>query len=99
MSYTFARSLIRTPESIFAEEVVNDGEWFPADFDQPHRVNLNLQWKMSPTASMQFNFTFRSGRPISFPTEAYGIEEIVVSNFSPPDNTNCSLRPFIFLYS
>ncbi len=81
-SYAYSRSEIRTPSS-FAEERLNEGQWFPADFDQPHRVVLALKWKMSPISSMQFNFTYRTGRPISVPTGTYGINEIVVSNFSP----------------
>lgn len=82
LSYAFSRSLLRTPDA-FPSEIVNEGEWFPSNFDQPHQVNLVLKRQTNPIHSFTFNFTYKSGRPFTIPTSNYSVSGIVVSHYSP----------------
>ncbi len=79
-SYTFARSLQRTPDA-FPSEIINSGDWFPSNFDQPHQVNLVLKHNMNPIQSITLNFTYRTGRPYTIPTSNYSVGGIVISHY------------------
>lgn len=81
MSYTYARSLQRTLDA-FPSEIINAGDWFPTNFDQPHQVNIVLKHDMNPIQSITFNFTYRTGRPYTIPTSNYSVGGIVVSHYS-----------------
>lgn len=81
LSYTFARSLQRTPDA-FPSEIINSGDWFPTNFDQPHQINLLLKRDINPVQSFTFNFTYRTGRPYTIPTSNYSVGGIVISHYS-----------------
>jgi hypothetical protein len=65
-SYTYSRTFRRviTP---FEEEIVNDGEWYPANFDKPHDLTLIGNYKLATNASFSATFSYSTGRPVSFP--------------------------------
>ncbi|MEM7655553.1 MAG: TonB-dependent receptor [Bacteroidota bacterium] len=65
-SFAYARAFRRTqdnPENIS----VNNGAWFPADFDSPVSFNLSARWRPQPAKTLAINFLYRTGRPISVP--------------------------------
>ena len=80
-SYTYARSLAKVVGPS-AEETVNAGRWFPANFDKPHQVNLISRLQLNPTNSFTFNFTYSTGRPISIPVSSYRLGNAAFANFS-----------------
>lgn len=66
VSYTYSRALRRvlTP---FEEEIINDGNWFPANFDKPHDLTLIGNYKLASNVSLSGTFFYSTGRPVSFP--------------------------------
>lgn len=70
VSYTYARSLVRV-ESPFPEEQVNDGAWYPANFDKPHDLTVVANFQITRRWSVSSNFTYSTGRPITFPIAQY----------------------------
>ena len=80
-NFTWSRSLIRT-QSIFPEEQINGNFWFPANFDQPHQLNLSLRHQINPVHALNLNFTYRTGRPISAPVATYVQGFTVIPNYS-----------------
>lgn len=90
INYTWSRSLNRTVPS--AELRINQGKWFPASFDQPHQLTLQVKKIFNPTYSLNATFTFKSGRPITIPISSYGIEEVVVQHFS--ERNGFRLKPY-----
>ncbi|RKF03558.1 outer membrane receptor for ferrienterochelin and colicin [Tenacibaculum lutimaris] len=90
LSYSYSRSLIQL-NSMFDEERVNNGNFFPTNYDKPHDVNLVLNYKFTKRYSLSSNFTYQSGRPITYPTGKYtyqGAEYLTYSNrnqFRIPD--------------
>jgi hypothetical protein len=84
-NYTFSRSLRKIDRS-FQSEKVNEGNYYPSNFDQPHSVNLN--WRYSLTRKVFFSgaFTYHTGRPVSLPRVAYEVNESPIIDFSERNN-------------
>ena len=69
-SYTYSRSFIRF-DSEFNEETINQGEYFPANYDKPHDISLVTNYKLSKRFSFSANFVYQTGRPITYPIGAF----------------------------
>ncbi|MFN3840992.1 MAG: TonB-dependent receptor [Cyclobacteriaceae bacterium] len=85
MNYTFSRSF-RQVNGTFDIEKINDGKFFPANFDQPHVVNLSWRYAISRRHYFSGNFTYHTGRPVSLPAHIYYVDGIGISDF-PERNT------------
>jgi hypothetical protein len=81
IAYTFSRVLIRSKGS-FDEELINSGNWFPANFDKPHDLILTFNYLPSRRVSFSANYNFSSGRPITYPVSSYALGDIVITNYS-----------------
>ncbi|HEY0108123.1 MAG TPA: TonB-dependent receptor, partial [Fibrella sp.] len=81
VSYTYARSLLRTTEN-YAADVVNNGKFYPSSYDKPHDVTLIGNYKVNRRFSISFNATYSTGRPITLPLAKYvlgGAERVFYS--------------------
>jgi outer membrane receptor protein involved in Fe transport len=78
MGYTYSRSKQRF-QSEFEEETINEGSYFPTNFDKPHVFNLVANYKLTRRYSFSLNVNYSTGRPITYPTGKYvlGGSEIV----------------------
>jgi hypothetical protein len=81
VSYTYSRALIRSTGT-FAEDMINGGAWFPANFDRPHDLICTFNYLHSRRVSISANYNYSSGRPVTYPVTSYKIGEIVVTGFS-----------------
>lgn len=81
LAYTFARTLSRV-ESEFAEETINNGDWFPTFYDQPHQITLFARNEITPSQIFTANFTYRSGRPITAPLANFFVGTVAVPYYS-----------------
>ncbi|WP_187261937.1 TonB-dependent receptor [Pontibacter beigongshangensis] len=70
ISYTYSRTLIRVNTSATAE-VINNGAYYPSNFDKPHDFTLISNYQFSKRISTSFNFTYSTGRPITLPIARY----------------------------
>jgi len=70
LAYTYSRSFYKF-DSDFAEERVNDGEFFPSNFDKPHDVSLILNYKFTRRYSVSANFVYQTGRPVTYPVGTF----------------------------
>jgi hypothetical protein len=90
LGYSYSRSLIQL-DSQFDEERVNNGEFFPTNYDKPHDLTAVLNYKFTERYSFSANFTYQTGRPITYPTGKFifqGAEFLTYSNrnqFRIPD--------------
>ncbi|MCW5909599.1 MAG: TonB-dependent receptor [Cyclobacteriaceae bacterium] len=85
INYTYSRSL-RQIDGEFENERVNSGNWYPANFDQPHIFNLNWRYSIGRKAFFSGIFTYHTGRPISMPVAAFDIDRNPVIEFSDRNN-------------
>ena len=66
VSYTYSRTLLRMNDSI-AGQVINQGQYYPANFDKPHNVNVITNYRFSHRYSVSLNAVYNTGRPITLP--------------------------------
>ncbi|WP_299438902.1 carboxypeptidase-like regulatory domain-containing protein [uncultured Aquimarina sp.] len=64
--YTYSRSFIQLG-SEFREEQINNGEFFPSNFDKPHDFSLVANYKLTKRFSLATNFVYQTGRPVTYP--------------------------------
>ena len=67
-NYTYSRVLNQINEGPRFSEQVNDGNWYPANFDRPHNLNLSLSFSENKYHTFSFIFTYGTGRPYTSPT-------------------------------
>ncbi|PKD17135.1 TonB-dependent receptor [Salegentibacter salinarum] len=70
LGYTYSRSFIKL-EGDFQEETVNNGEFFPTNFDKPHDFSAVLNYKLTQRFSFSANFVYQTGRPVTYPIGKY----------------------------
>ncbi|WP_190808885.1 carboxypeptidase-like regulatory domain-containing protein [Flagellimonas sp. S3867] len=70
LGYTYSRSFVKL-DSEFNEERVNNGEFFPSNFDKPHDISLVANYKFTRRFSASANFVYQTGRPVTFPIGSF----------------------------
>jgi hypothetical protein len=73
VSYTWSRSILKT-KSPFQIETVNQGNYYPTNFDKPHAVNLITNYKFSRRINISLNSTYSTGRPITLPLAKFELD-------------------------
>jgi hypothetical protein len=81
IGYTFSRVLLKSKGS-FREESINQGNWFPANFDKPHGLITTFTFMQSRRVSLSANYNFSSGRPVTYPVSSYTIGNIEITSYS-----------------
>ncbi|MDX5584109.1 MAG: carboxypeptidase-like regulatory domain-containing protein [Aureibaculum sp.] len=90
LGYSYSRSFIKL-DSDFNEEQVNNGRFFPTNFDKPHDVNIIANYKITKRYSFSTNFSYQTGRPVTYPLGSFilnGAERVLYSDrnkFRIPD--------------
>ena len=82
LGYTYSRSFTKL-DGDFAEEIVNDGEYFPSNYDKPHDISLVTNYKLTQRFSLSSNFVYQTGRPVTVPVGNYifnGAEYVLYSD-------------------
>jgi hypothetical protein len=70
MSYTYSRTRFRA-DSPYPEDRINQGEWFPTNFDKPHDFSFVAFYRLSRRFSFSTNVAYSTGRPITIPVAKY----------------------------
>jgi hypothetical protein len=81
ISYTYSRTFIKSLTS-FSEEVINGGNWFPANYDKPNDLIVTLYYIFSRRFSFSTNYTWSTGRPITFPVATYQMYDDLLVHYS-----------------
>jgi hypothetical protein len=70
LSFTYARSLIRVDGENFWEQI-NQGNWYPANYDIPFSVNGVMNLRANRRLSVSSNIVYHTGRPITYPVTMF----------------------------
>ena len=70
LSYTYSRTFLRVDQSV-PQENINQGEYYPSNFDKPHDVTWVGNYRINRRFSVSLNFTYSTGRPITLPLAKY----------------------------
>lgn len=70
ISYTWSRILLQVDDPAVATPV-NNGAWYPANYDKPHDATLIGNFRVNHRFSLSANVTYSTGRPITLPIGRY----------------------------
>ncbi len=70
ISYTYSRTLLQQDDPI-AGETINQGKYYPANFDKPHNANFIGNYRFSHRLSLSLNVVYSTGRPITLPLSVF----------------------------
>jgi hypothetical protein len=73
ISYAYSRSMLKT-KGVYETETVNDGAYYPSNYDKPHAINVIGNYRFSHRFSTSLNATYSTGRPITLPIAKYYID-------------------------
>jgi hypothetical protein len=82
ISYTYSRTFLQAND-FAAGEVINNGDYYPANYDKPHAFNFIGNYRVSHRFSASLNATYSTGRPITLPVAKYvyaGSERVYYSD-------------------
>jgi hypothetical protein len=81
VNYTWSHAMVEVnnPET---GEMNNFGQAYPANYDKPHAFNLVANYKLSRRISFSGNVVFSTGRPITYPTAIYFLDDIKLVHYS-----------------
>ena len=72
-SYTYSRSQLKV-NGAFANEKINNGKYYPADYDKPHDLDIVMDYKVSRRINIANTFSYSTGRPITYPVAKYSFQ-------------------------
>ena len=69
-SYTYSRTLLRQNDPN-AGELVNNGNYYPANYDKPQDATLVSNYRVTHRFSVSLNATYSTGRPLTLPIAVF----------------------------
>ncbi len=81
-SYTYSRTFLKQDDPN-AGELINSGNFYPANYDKPHDFNFTGNYRFSHRFSVSLDMTYSTGRPITLPIAKYeydGSERVYYSD-------------------
>jgi hypothetical protein len=81
IGYTYSRTFIKSIGT-FEDEIINSGKWFPANFDRPNDLVVTFNYLFSRRLSFSTNYTYSTGRPITYPIATYNISDKLLVTYS-----------------
>lgn len=73
VSYTWSRTFLKMDDPNVGD-VINDGNYYPSNYDKPHDFTLVGNYRLSHRFSLSLNTTYSTGRPITIPIGRYYYE-------------------------
>ena len=73
VGYTYSRSFVRL-DGDSPEEIVNNGDFFPSNYDKPHDFSVVGNYKLTQRFSLSANFVYQTGRPVTIPVGNFVID-------------------------
>jgi hypothetical protein len=82
LSYTYSRTFLKQNDPN-AGELINNGNYYPANYDKPHSFNFTGNYKFTHRYSISLDIAYSTGRPITLPIAKYeyaGSERVFYSD-------------------
>ena len=82
ISYTYSRTFLRQDDPN-AGELINEGKYYPANYDKPNIFNFTGNYRFSHRYSISLDVAYSTGRPITLPIAKYeyaGSERVYYSD-------------------
>ncbi len=72
VSYTYSRTLLQQDDPI-AGETINNGDWYPANYDKPNAFNFIGNYRINHRFSLSLDIVYSTGVPITLPVAIYNL--------------------------
>jgi hypothetical protein len=82
LSYTYSRILLQMNDPI-AGELINNGKYYPANYDKPHSVNFIGNYRFTHRFSASLSVIYSTGRPVTLPIALFnqgGAQRVLYSD-------------------
>ncbi len=73
LAYTLSRSERRSKGSE-PSTTINNGEWYPANYDKTHDLSITTNYKFNKRHSFAVSFIYNTGRPITAPLGFFDVD-------------------------
>jgi len=80
VNYTLSRTE-RKIDGPTESEKINNGEYFPANYDKPHDVAVIATYRITRRWTFSTNFIYNTGRPTTFPDSKFKYGGAVFANY------------------
>ena len=90
ISYTYARALQQILGNFPESQQLNDGKWFPTDFDKPNTVTSTVTSRINKHHAFTWNFLYSTGRPFTVPIGVYQIDKRELPIYTDRNNDRIS---------
>ena len=70
VNYTYSRTFLRQSDKLISNPI-NNGNWYPTDYDKPHDFKLTGNYKFTQRYSFSMNVDYSTGRPTTIPAGKY----------------------------
>ncbi len=80
LSYTYSQARQQVSGD-FDEEEISGGNYYPTNFNKPHILNMSATWKESARVNFSANFTYSTGRPVTYPDDKYFVYGLFIPNY------------------
>ncbi|MCO6358941.1 TonB-dependent receptor [Roseivirga pacifica] len=81
LAYTLGRTEVQMVGDE-PDETINDGEWYPANFDRTHSFSFVSTVQLRGSSSFNWNIVYNTGRPINAIESNYRIDGTIIPDFS-----------------
>jgi hypothetical protein len=81
VGYTYSRTFLKSTGK-FSDEIINESKWFPSNFDKPNDLGITFNYLFSRRFSFSCNYTYSTGRPITYPISTYHIGDLLLIHYS-----------------
>jgi hypothetical protein len=81
IGYTYARTFAKSTGE-FRDELINEGKWYPANYDKPNDLVITMHYLYSRRLSLSANYTYSTGRPVTYPISKYRYNNIWLVHYS-----------------
>lgn len=82
LAYTLSKSEQRTPGGAAGGLGINDGQWYNTPYDRTHDISFTGNYKLNDKWSFGTNFTFQTGRPVTYPDGQFQFNGLSVATYS-----------------
>ena len=81
ISYTYSQTELKV-DSQNESESINDGNWYPSNYNKPHTFNLVLDRKLRAKGAFSFVLSYNTGRPLTAIESSYIVGGTVIPIYS-----------------
>ncbi len=86
LSYTYSKTEKFTPGITTNDPGINNGKWYPANYDRPHDLSITGFYKLNDRWAFGSNLIYQTGRPVTFPVGSYTYNNLVFPLYENRNN-------------